>query len=443
MGFTQMTPIQAACIPALLAGKDLIGQSQTGSGKTAAFVLPILHKTDLAVLKPQALILCPTRELCDQVMRECRKFSQALPGFRTLALVGGQPYPPQKQALLKGAHLLVGTPGRTLEHLEYNNIDCSQLKILVLDEADRMLEDGFAIEMTKILDLLPKARQTLLFSATFPESMQTLSRNYQKDPERVKITEVARSSPMIRQYLYHAENPQKVATLLKILQHHPSPCTLIFCRTKATVAEIGEKLAAAKLSSQVLHGDLEQSERDRATSLFRNGSIRVLVATDVAARGLDIDTLELVVNVDLPISPEVYIHRIGRTGRAGRKGTAVSIATDYEVQKVADIEAATGVKMIRQPLGTGKAVHLATILRESATKTIQISGGRLDKLRPGDILGALTGEPEPLPGADVGKIEIHDRFSFVAVASPNAEKALAKLRTVKIKGSKFKAYLVE
>ncbi len=443
MGFTQMTPVQSACIPLLLKGKDLVGQSQTGSGKTAAFVLPILQRTELTLLKPQALILCPTRELCDQVLRECRKFAQALPGFRTVALVGGAEYSPQKQALVKGVHLIVGTPGRTLEHFQVGSIDVSAMKILVLDEADRMLEDGFAQEMTEILDQLPKERQTLMFSATFPESMENLSRKYQKNPERVTIQQEGKAAPAIKQFVYNAENPQKVETLLKILQRHPSGCTLIFCRTKATVTEIGERLADARVSSMVLHGDLEQSERDRATSLFRNGSIRVLVATDIAARGLDIDALELVVNVDLPSKPEIYIHRIGRTGRAGRKGTSVSIATDYEAAKLSEIEAATGVKMIRQSLGTGNGSNLGAVLRESATKTIQISGGRMDKLRPGDILGALTAEPHRLPGPDIGKIEIHDRYSFVAVATPIAEQALAKLRTVKIKGSKFKAYLVE
>lgn len=436
-----MTPIQVECIPAILDGHDLIGQSQTGSGKTAAFVLPILNNTDIKALRPQAMILCPTRELCDQVLRECRKFSKALPGYRTLALVGGQDHSPQVAELRKGVHLIVGTPGRTLEHIREGNVDLTYLKTFVLDEADRLLEDGFEAEMTAILEELPKERQTLLFSATFPESMESLSRKYQKNPKRVTITGTTQSLPQIQQYLYSAENPEKEEVLIQILKSHPSNCTLIFCRTKNTVNSIGEKLAKAKVSSQVLHGDLEQTDRYKVTSLFRNGSLRVLVATDIAARGLDIESLEMVVNVDLPSSAEIYIHRIGRTGRAGRKGVAVSIATEYEATKISEIEQATGVKMIRQTLTDKSTKSFAPTMLQSATKTIQIFGGRQDKLRPGDILGALTGEPKPLKGADIGKIEIRDRFSFVAVSSSIAEEALAKLRTVKIKGSKFKAYL--
>lgn len=443
MGFTQMTPIQAECIPVALAGTDLIGQSQTGSGKTAAFILPILQKTDLSQLKVQALILCPTRELCDQVLRECRKFSKTLPGYRSVAVVGGQDFTPQYREVMKGVHLIVGTPGRTLELLQIGTADISHMKILVLDEADRMLEAGFAEEMTKILDLLPRARQTLFFSATFPESVESLSRKYQKDPKRITIEDKRQTSLQIQQHVYFAENPEKEDTLLKILAQHPSKCTLIFCRTKATVRSIGEKLLNAKVSCEVLHGDLEQNDRNRVTSLFRNGSVRVLVATDIAARGLDIEGLELVVNVDLPPSAEIYIHRIGRTGRAGRKGAAVSIATDYETSFVDEIETALNVKMIRQKLGATSPRALSVALRESATKTIQISGGRNDKLRPGDILGALTGEPAPLAGADIGKIEIRDRFSFVAITSSLADQALEKLNSVKIKGSKFKAYLVD
>lgn len=442
MGFAEMTPIQAASIPTLMAGRDLIGQSQTGSGKTAAFVIPILHKIKISLSQPQALILCPTRELCDQVLRECRKFSKSMPGFATVALVGGQPYPPQIQALQRGVHLIVGTPGRTLEHLKNSEVDLSQLSVLVLDEADRMLDEGFADEMTAIMDELPKRRQTIFFSATFPEGIEKLSQQYQKNAERVAIQADTQSSPSIEQYVYEAENPEKVQTLIKILQRHPSMCTLVFCRTKATVDEIGKLLAKSKVSVDVLHGDLEQNERDRATALFRNGSTRILVATDVAARGLDIDTLELVVNVDLPSSADIYTHRIGRTGRAGRKGTAVSISTAYEIVKVVEIEKATGVKMLRQPLGFNNQLGLGQEFQKTLMRTLQISGGRLDKLRPGDILGALTAQPEPLQAADIGKIEIHERYSYVAIRPFDADKALNKLRNSKIKGKKFKIFLL-
>ena len=440
MGFSEMTPIQAASIPVLLQGKDLVGQSHTGSGKTAAFVIPILQRIQIAAQEPQALILCPTRELCDQVLKECRKFAKAFPGLQTVALVGGQPYPPQTLALRNGVHVIVGTPGRTLEHLKKDHLQVSELKTLVLDEADRMLDEGFADEMTVIIDELPKQRQTIFFSATFPETIENLSRKYQKNAVHVKIDKDVQALPQIKQYVYEAENPQKIEALIKVLQRHPSACTLVFCRTKATVEEIGQRLEKMKVSSQVLHGDLTQPERDRATALFRNGSARILVATDVAARGLDIETLELVVNVDLPISPEVYIHRIGRTGRAGREGSAVSIATAFEAGKVHEIEKATGVKMIRQKLGFENQYGLGAEFQKTLTKTIQIAGGKLDKLRPGDILGALTAQPGAIAAADIGKIEIHERFSLVAVSSSAADSALQKLRTGKIKGSKFKTY---
>ncbi|MFN7727990.1 MAG: ATP-dependent RNA helicase DbpA [Bdellovibrio sp.] len=442
LGYKEMTPIQAASLPLLLEGRDLIGQSQTGSGKTAAFVIPILQKILVSEATPQALILCPTRELCDQVLRECRKFSKAFPGLLAVALVGGQPYPPQLQALHRGVHIIVGTPGRTLEHFRNDQINVSKLKTLVLDEADRMLEEGFEEEMMAIIDKLPAKRQTLFFSATFPECMENLSRKYQKNAARVTIGQDTQNAPMIEQFVYECENPDKVGTLIKILQRHPSQCTLVFCRTKATVDEIGKLLANFKVSSDVLHGDLDQAERDRATVLFRNGSRRILVATDVAARGLDIDALELVVNVDLPSSTEIYIHRIGRTGRAGRLGTAVSISTAYEITKVLEIEKATGVKMIRQKLGFENQLGLGREFQGAPMMTVQISGGRTNKLRPGDILGTLTSEPGSVPASEIGKIEILDRYSYVAIKSHIAEKALNKIRSAKIKGTKFKAFLV-
>lgn len=443
MGYLQMTPIQAASLPIILSGNDLIGQSQTGSGKTAAFIIPILQKITVSDLHPQALILCPTRELCDQVLRECKKFSKAFAGMQAVALVGGQPYPPQIQALERGSHLIVGTPGRTLELLKNGHANFNNIQTLVLDEADRMLEEGFEAEITAIIEALPQKRQTLFFSATFPESIQQLSQKFQKNAEQISISSDNKNSLQIEQYAYSSENPQKIETLIKILQRHPSMSTLIFCRTKATVDEIGKLLAKYKVSCDVLHGDLTQTERDRATYLFRCGGLRVLVATDVAARGLDIDHLELVINFDLPPSPEIYIHRIGRTGRAGRKGTAVSIYTNYEALKLNEIEKTTGVKMIQQKLGFNNQLGLGKEFQATLSKALQISGGRSNKLRAGDILGALTAEPHALPASEVGKIEIHDRYSYVTIRSESVEKALNKIRTTKIKGEKYKVFLLE
>lgn len=345
-----MTSIQAQCIPAIKSGKDLIAQSKTGSGKTAAFVIPALEKIDLTKDNPQILILCPTRELCDQVSKECLKFSKYFANLRSVALIGGQPSQPQINALMRGVHLIVGTPGRMLEHLRSGYIDVTGLKTLILDEADRLLEEGFAEEMKSIIEALPKDRQTLFFSATFPPSMEELSQRYQKNAERITITELENKKSQIEQFVYQAEKPEKLETLIKILKKHPSSCTLIFCRTKMAVNEIGQMLGEAKISSRILHADLKQADRDLANTMFRDGRLQVLVATDVAARGLDIARLQLVINFDLPPNTDTYIHRIGRTGRAGRSGVAVSIATEYEIPFLAEIETVIGFKMIRQTL---------------------------------------------------------------------------------------------
>lgn len=440
--FFESTEIQALSIPILLNGQDLMGQSQTGSGKTLAFALPILQKLEINVHLPQAIILCPTRELCDQVVREFRKFGKLHSGLHVVSLVGGQPHAPQRQALYQGVHIVVGTPGRTLDFLSTNSIPLQNLKTLVLDEADRMLDEGFAEEVESILQALPHARQTVLFSATFSDSIKALCQKHLKNPAQVAVTAEPASALAIEQYVYTAENDRKLETLLRLLQQHPSNCTLIFCRTKASVAEILGELQKLKVSSAALHGDLEQSERDQVMALFRNESLRILVATDVAARGLDVDHLELVVNFDLPSGPEDYVHRIGRTGRAGRKGAAVSIANNFEAIKVSEIEKLTKVPMIRQPLGFKNQLGLGREFQSANMKTVFISGGRKDKLRPGDILGTLTAAPQALASDDIGKIEIHPGHTFVAVRSNLAEQVLDKLRRGKIKGAKFKVYLI-
>lgn len=343
--FSEMTPVQSTCIPLTLAGHDLIVQSKTGSGKTAAFVIPILQQIDSNKMKSQALILCPTRELCDQVLKESQSYSKYIKNLKVVGLIGGQSYQDQESALDQGAQLIVGTPGRTLEHFKNGHVASSEIKILVLDEADRLLEPGFAEEMKSILNLLPKKRQTLFYSATYPESMQELSREFQVHPKVITIENTQNVDDRIEQFLYHAEKPEKLKTLMHILNHHPSKNTLIFCRTKLTVDEIGKALTLAKIKNHILHADLKQADRDKAMTLFRGGKLQVLVATDVAARGIDIDTLQLVVNYDLPPTVDIYIHRIGRTGRAGRKGTAVAIATAYEADLVKQIEAVTKVHM--------------------------------------------------------------------------------------------------
>ncbi len=442
LGFTQLTPIQEASFPILLKDKDFIGQSQTGSGKTAAFVIPILQKLKLDVREAQALILCPTRELSTQVVREFRRFGRGFAGLHVLTLVGGVPSRPQLEALKQGAHILVGTPGRILDFIQKDRLDFSILKTLVLDEADKMLDMGFEEDIQAIIDATPGTRQTVFFSATFPEGIENLSRKYQIAPEKVVIADTDSTTPLIEQIAYISDDKEKVQTLLRVLQQHPAHSVLIFCNQKKTVSEVGESLLSQGTKCGLLHGDLEQKDRDRTITLFRNGSHRFLVATDVAARGLDIESVELVINFDLPLQTEIYTHRIGRTGRAGRSGTAVSIMLPMEENKILEFERLASVKIERKNLGFKNQFGLGISFQGSAMETICLFAGRKDKLRPGDILGALTGEAGGLAAKDVGKIEIYDTISYVAVSSQVSRQVFARLRDGKIKGKKIQVRMV-
>ena len=447
LGFTELTQIQRESIPALLEGRDLIGQSKTGSGKTLAFGLPILAKINVQHRKIQALIICPTRELCAQVAREIRRAARKEQGLQVLVLAGGQPSGPQRAALEKGAHIAVGTPGRLLD-LIARSLDLRAIRTVVLDEADRMLDMGFQEDMEELLAATPRSRQTVFFSATFPESIEEMSRKYQKDPVRVTVASEEGSQPKIREFLHEVERSDKLFALQKVLRKHRPETALVFCNQKATVAELAETLTNDGMSVAGLHGDLEQFDRDRVMARFRNHSIRVLLATDVAARGIDIEALDLVVNFDLPHKPEIYVHRIGRTGRAGKSGLAVSLMTPRDGFKIGEIENFTGRSMqkIALDLEVKEEKSVGTAPKvfggEAPMETFSISGGRKDKLRPGDILGALTGEAGGLEAKDVGKIEIHDRHAYVAVAKSVAKQAFAALQSGQIKGRKFKVDIV-
>ncbi|MDZ4678681.1 MAG: ATP-dependent RNA helicase DbpA [Oligoflexia bacterium] len=443
IGYVKPTPIQAQSIPYLLEGRDLIGQSKTGSGKTAAFGIPILEKTDIENRVPQALILCPTRELCTQVAREIRRLGCRFNGLQVVSLTGGQPLRDQRISLEHGAQIIVGTPGRTLDHLKRGYLNISTVNIVVLDEADRMLDMGFEDEMNEILQKLPQKRQTLLFSATFPPTIEALSQGYQTNPVKIIIDDGSRSLA-IEQQCYFTEYDQKSETLLGILRHNQPESVLIFCNLKATILEITKILEKFEISVASLHGDLEQRDRDRMMARFRNKSVRVLVATDVAARGLDIEDLDMVINYDVPIKPDIYVHRIGRTGRAGKKGLAIMLLTEREEFRFEDIEEFIGKKIERKSLSQLKQRDMrAKVLNKDAEmETLYISGGRKDKVRPGDILGALTGDAAHLDGKDIGKIEIHDRFSYVAVSKHIAQRAMEKLRDGRIKGHKFQIKMV-
>jgi ATP-independent RNA helicase DbpA len=441
LGFTTLTPIQEQSIPLLLEGRDLIGQSQTGSGKTLAFGLPILSQIKVKKRYVQALIVCPTRELCAQVAREIRRAGRREKGLQVLVLAGGQPSGPQRAALEKGAHIAVGTPGRLLDLLQ-RSLDVSFVRTVVLDEADRMLDMGFQEDMEILLGAIPKERQTVLFSATFPESIDEMSRKFQVNPARINVAAESVATAKIQEFVWEASPSNKHELVLSALQHYEPANTLVFCNQKVSAAELAQKLQDSDVSTASLHGDLEQFDRDRVMARFRNGSIRVLVATDVASRGIDIEGLDLVINYDIPHKPEIYVHRIGRTGRAGKSGLAVMFMTSRERHKIDEIEAFIGRTL--QMKGGSSIPQLSESPKkaEALMKTFSISGGRKDKLRPGDILGALTGEAGGLDASDVGKIEIHDHHAYVAVSIKVAKKAFEALSSGQVKGRKFKVEVV-
>ncbi len=443
LGFVEPSPIQAMSIPLLLQGKDLIGQAQTGSGKTAAFGLPVLNRIRLQERRIQTLVLCPTRELCTQVARELRKLGRRFPGLQILILSGGTPMGPQYSALERGVHIVVGTPGRVLDHLSRRSLDLRQVSMLVLDEADRMLEMGFQDDLAAIVADIPERRQTVLFSATFPNSIESMSSQYQRSPERVTVEVENKIASTIRQIVYRVEDDDRFKTLLWVLEREKPESAIVFCNFKASVAALAQDLSQAGISVGELHGDLEQRDRDRIMAKFRNRSIRVLIATDVAARGIDVSDLDLVVNFEMPKQPEIYVHRVGRTGRAGKGGVAISFCSDRESIKITRIEELSQTSLTIEQTPEIAEVELDEVpgrapVVAAAMQTIYISGGRKDKVRPGDILGALTGEAGGLQATQVGKIEIHDLFSYVAVSTDVFEVALQSLRDGRIKGRKFR-----
>jgi ATP-dependent RNA helicase DbpA len=445
MGFVSPTEIQQKTIPLLLKGKDLVGKSQTGSGKTAAFALPILQNLPLSTRELYGMILCPTRELCAQVTREIRKLGCKHSGLLVARLTGGEPLSEQAKLLRRGVHIVVGTPGRVIDMLKRRHLRVHAVKVVVLDEADRMLDMGFKPDIEKVLRALPNERQTVLFSATFPESIDALSREFQKEPVVVGIEATSTPLPNIEQIGMRVELNKKIEALRSLLTRFPHENALIFANLKVTVSEIEAVLRKAGSSAESIHGDLEQYDRDRVMAKFRNGSTRILVATDVAARGIDLDNLDLVVNFDMPNQPEVYVHRIGRTARAGKKGLAISLCTPSDREKVIAIEGLTQIPIRFETVIEPKASHSQapeTLARAATMDTLKIYGGRKEKIRPSDILGALTGEAGKLQGNEIGKIEIHDHFAYVAVSRVHSHHAVLSLREGRIKGRRFKVDIV-
>jgi len=429
-----MTPIQAQSLPAILKGRDLLAQAKTGSGKTAAFAIGILHKLEVKTYRTQALVLCPTRELADQVSKELRLLARAIPNTNILTLCGGKPMGPQLASLERNPHIVVGTPGRVLKHLGKGTLKPDALNMLVLDEADRMLDMGFHDDIMSIIEMTPRQRQTLLFSATYPDEIKEISHAIQIDPVDIRV-ESLHDNKQIEQIFYEIQKGERTKTLVALLQHYRPESSVVFCNRKQQCQELAEELWQQGFHAQALHGDLEQRERDQVLVQFANKSSSVLIATDVAARGLDIKDLEAVINFELSPDPEIHIHRIGRTGRAGNAGLALSLFMASEAKKVTAIE-----DFQNSPVRMDKTGSLKT--REDfrlspPMVTLYINGGRKNKVRAGDILGALTANTN-LPGKQIGKIDISDYHAHVAVERPVAKQALKILAEGKIKGRRFK-----
>ena len=433
LGHVQMTPIQAQSLPALLEGRDLIGQAPTGSGKTAAFGLALLHRLDASQIRLQALVLCPTRELADQVSKHLRKLATGIANLKLLTLTGGVALGPQLASLGHTPHVVVGTPGRVQELLQKKALDLRDIRVLVLDEADRMLDMGFEEPIRFIIGRTPKTRQTLLFSATYPESIRTLGTQLMREP--VEVTVEAASRPDIQELFFEVDPAQKPAALAGLLLEHRPESAVVFCNMRKDTEEVVSSLTHLGFSAAALHGDMEQRDREEVLVRFANRSCHVLVASDVAARGLDVDDVGAVINYELPTDPDVYVHRIGRTGRAGRSGLALSLCTPREVARARPMEERQGspLRWQRAPL----AALRAGAAPRATMATLRIDAGRTDKLRPGDIVGALTGDAG-LAVEAVGKIDIFPTRSYVAIARAEADKALARLQGGKIKGRKFR-----
>lgn len=433
MEFTAMTPVQAQSLPPILEGKDVIAQAKTGSGKTAAFGLGILSKLNVEQFATQALIICPTRELAEQVAKEIRRLARLMNNVKVLALFGGTSIGHQISSLEHGAHIIVGTPGRLLDHLQQNRLDLNRLSTLVFDEADRMLDMGFEDEINQILALTPSSRQTLLFSATYPDTIMEMSRRIQVEPVFISVEEAGNE---IEQRFYEIENGQRNQVLAKLLTLHPCESTIVFCNTRAACQEVESYLNGLGFSALALHGELEQKDRERVLLQFANKSCAVLVATDVAARGLDIKELDVVINYQITPDPEVHIHRIGRTGRAGAKGLAITLVAVNEVHRANAIEDYQKAPVVWQSLNELTLDRNKIVVPQM--QTVSLALGRKNKIRPGDILGALT-KDAGLESQHIGKINITDMYSFIALDRTVIKQALSYFQQGKIKGKSVRA----
>jgi len=440
--YVEMTPIQKKSLPVTLKGNDIIAQAKTGSGKTAAFGLSILNDLDVKNTRIQSLVLCPTRELAEQVAKEIRRLARMMKNVKILTITGGTAEYHQDRSLEHGAHIVVGTPGRIRKLITKKTMFVSTVTKFVLDEADRMLDMGFVEDIEWIHEHLVQKKQTLLFSATFPDKIIDLSSDIQSNAEVVKV-DTDHSEEVIDQLFVELDSHKdKMDALLKILDKYKPSRFLVFCKTKAIADRVAEKLSAADISALSIHGDLDQNERTRTLTLFSNNSLNALVATDVAARGIDIKDLEMVINFDLANDPEVYTHRIGRTARAGKSGMAVSLFMDKEIEKYYDVcnyQTNTSTDI--------KKVSMNDLESESdydvvpPMQTLFISGGKKDKLRPGDVVGAIVKNSDA-SFDDVGDITIMNINTYVAIKSEKIDSVLESLKTMKIKNKNFRTGIV-
>lgn len=498
MGFEETSPIQTQAIPAVCEGIDVVGQAQTGTGKTAAYTIPMLMKIDPQIKKPQAIVLCPTRELAVQVAEEIRKLAKYMSDIKVLPVYGGQEIVRQIKSLKTGVQIIVGTPGRVMDHMRRKTVKFDNINMVILDEADEMLDMGFREDMETILTETPEDRQTVMFSATMPKAIMDIARNFQKDARIIKVVRKELTVSNIEQFYYEVRPKNKTEVLCRLIDIYNPRLSVVFCNTKRQVDELISELKGRGYFADGIHGDMKQQQRDRVMDDFRSGKVDILIATDVAARGIDVDDVDMVFNYDIPQDEEYYVHRIGRTGRAGRSGMALSFISGKEVYKLKDIERYCKTKIlakpvpslddvkntkldnmfdkIRQTIEEGGLTDMVNLVEEHVNQEeytsmdmaaallkmligdtldredeveefhfdtdkddsrmvrLFINIGKKDKIKPANILGAIAGE-SGMPGKLVGAIDMMDNYTFVDVPAIYAEKILKAMNdNVQIKG---------